>query len=237
MLPHRGNGGIDGLEQFRAFVQATRHQTDAEKAGYADTVRDRTHGKFDGVTWANALPDQTESHPVTCVSWNDAAGFCTWLSRKAGDTCQLPTEAQWEYVCRAGTSTRYSAGDPDTALRGIANYADKNITWPWADKEHNDGFAYTAPVGRFRANAWGLHDMHGNVWEWCADWYGENTYKTSPTSDPGGAAEGRSRVLRGGGWSTFAPHLCRSAARAAGTPSRSNAYGGFRVVVFARTSR
>jgi formylglycine-generating enzyme required for sulfatase activity len=214
------------VEQFRAFVQSCRHQTDAEKAGKAFGH----YGSDKGMMWANALPDQTDSHPVTCVSWNDAAAFCAWLPQKAGATCQLPTEAHWEYACRAGTSTRYSAGDPDTALRGIANYADADTPVSWADTDHDDGFKYTAPVGRYRANAWGLHDMHGNVSEWCADWYDGNYYGNSPTPDPGGPAEGRYRVLRGGSWKTSPLH-CDAATRGGLAPALPFTHVGFRVVL------
>ncbi|NQT89020.1 SUMF1/EgtB/PvdO family nonheme iron enzyme, partial [bacterium] len=177
-----------------------------------------TQAQWEAVMGANPSRYKGAQNPVESVSWDDVQGFLQKVNQRLrGGTVALPTEAQWEYSCRAGTHTRFSAGGLDTSLRGIANYADKNVAYSWADEKHDDGFAHTAPVGRYSPNALGLHDMHGNVWEWCADWYDENYYKASPTENPSGAAKGRTRVLRGGGWSRT-PKDCRSAARLRLTP-------------------
>jgi formylglycine-generating enzyme required for sulfatase activity len=172
-------------------------------------------------------------HPVELVSWFDTVAFCNELSKKEGLACyyvlgnsnqvivaggdgyRLPTEAEWEYACRAGTETHYYFGD-DVALLG--EYA-----WYKA----NSG-GQTRPVGRKRPNAWGLYDMHGNVWEWCWDWFDENYYRTSPDVDPLGAAGTAYRVIRGGCW-CYEPRSVRSANRRGYVPEARYDYLGFRV--------
>ena len=156
------------------------------------------------------------------VSWNDATAFCqklTGLERKAGklkagESYRLPTEAQWEYACRAGTTTTYSFGDDKKQL---GQYA-------WFDG-NTAGEQYAHAVGFKRPNPWGLRDMHGNVWEWCSDWYGE---KLLVGADPVGPGGGSDRVFRGGCWWSF-PGYCRSASRHGNVPSRRFFDLGFRV--------
>jgi formylglycine-generating enzyme required for sulfatase activity len=129
--------------------------------------------------------------PVETVAWDDAVAFCQTLSKKEGVTYRLPTEAEWEYACRAGTTTRYGFGDDP---KNMSDYA-------WC-KQNSDG--NTHPVGQKKPNAWGLYDMHGNVYEWCADRWG--VYADSPvTNDPVGPGSGDSRVLRGCFWSIDSP--------------------------------
>jgi formylglycine-generating enzyme required for sulfatase activity len=118
----------------------------------------------------------------------------------------LPTEAEWEYACRAGTTTRYESGDDPETLALVGTIADGTVkakypTWSWPTIAARDGYVYTAPVGRFRANAFGLYDMHGNVWEWCWDGYQADYYRGSPAADPPGPSQAAGRVLRGGSWS------------------------------------
>jgi formylglycine-generating enzyme required for sulfatase activity len=155
-------------------------------------------------------------NPVEQVSWNDATEFCRKLSQQTGRTVRLPTEAEWEYACRAGTSTRFSFGDSDGSLDSYAWYSS------------NSG-SQTHPVGQKQPNAWGLYDMHGNVWEWCSDWYADS-YANANNVDPQGPGSGTSRVLRGGGWGYY-PSICRSAYRAGGVPDGRNDGLGFRVAV------
>ena len=112
------------------------------------------------------------------VSWNDAMAFCKWLSQKEGKTYRLPTEAEWEYACRAGTTTRYYSGDDPETLAKVANVADaaakaKLTRWMGTTKA-SDGYVFTSPVGQFKPNTFSLCDMHGNAWQWCADWYDED---------------------------------------------------------------
>ncbi|MEI8376521.1 MAG: SUMF1/EgtB/PvdO family nonheme iron enzyme, partial [Planctomycetota bacterium] len=185
-----------------------------------------------GIAGRNAGFEQTDEHPVVNVSWNDAVAFCEWLSKKEKKTYRLPTEAEWEYACRAGTTTRYSSGDDPETLAKVGNVADAtakaqfpDLTWTI---KASDGYVFTSPVGSFQPNAFGLYDMHGNAWQWCADWYGEDYYAKSPADDPSGPTTGSGRVLRGGGWYGRAGS-CRSAHRDRITPEiRSNSLG-FRV--------
>lgn len=161
------------------------------------------------------LKGEGETNPMYFVSWEEAVTFCEKLSQKEGRSYTLPTEAQWEYACRAGSRTRYSFGDNDSQL---GDYA-------WYDKNGN---GTTHPVGQKKPNGWGLYDMHGNVWEWCLDWYGESYYSSSPASDPQGTGSGQCRVLRGGSWNNDSN--CRSADRGFNAPSFAFSHVGFRVV-------
>jgi formylglycine-generating enzyme required for sulfatase activity len=126
-----------------------------------------------------------KTHPAERINWEEAAEFCQKVSAKTGRTVSLPTQAQWEYACRAGTDTRFYFGDDDTEMRKYANFnVEGKAGWPKADKETTDGFIGPAPVGSFLPNKWGLYDMHGNVAEWCRDWHGG--YKKSGRLDPVG---------------------------------------------------
>ena len=135
-----------------------------------------------------------EKRPVINVSWNDAVAFTDWL----GKGYRLPTEAEWEYACRAGSTTAYHTGN--------------SLTQSQANFNHRTNRGQTSPVGSFPPNNWGLYDMHGNVWEWCRDWFNEDYYKNSPVENPQGPESGISHVFRGGSWFNFGEH-CRSAFR------------------------
>ena len=166
------------------------------------------------------------------VTWNDAVAFCKWLSKKEGKTYRLPTEAEWEYACRAGTTTRYYSGDDSESLAKVGNVADATAkaefpNWTWAIKA-SDGYVFTSPVGQFRPNAFGLYDMHGNASQWCADRYGKDYYAESPVDDPAGPVSGRDRVLRGGPWDER-PDIARSANREKSRPDLPIDNAGFRV--------
>ncbi len=159
-------------------------------------------------------------HPVEMVSWEDAVEFCKRLSdlpeeKQAGRVYRLPTEAEWEYACRAGSKTAYSFGDESGSLGDFAWFYD------------NSG-SKTHPVGEKKANAWGLYDMHGNVWEWCSDRYAN--YPLGALADPAGPAQGWYRVYRGGSWSRKAAD-CRCARRDGNSPSLRFRYIGFRVAL------
>ena len=157
------------------------------------------------------------------VSWDEATAFCKKLTQRTGRAIRLPTEAEWEYACRAGSKTKFCFGDDDSKLGGYA-WCDKNA-WGIGEK-------YAHPVGRKKPNAWGLYDMHGNVYEWCGDWYGEKYYSaTGNTVDPTGPASGSSRVLRGGSF-VVTDGGCRSAHRWKDSPSYEYSFDrGFRVAL------
>ena len=164
------------------------------------------------------LYGEGDDHPMYYVSWDEAVEFCKKLSQKTGKTVSLPTEAQWEYACRAGSKTRFSFGDDDDKLSDYAWYTKNSDT-----KTH--------PVGQKKPNDFGLYDMHGNVWQWCADWYDKDYYANANKSDPQGPGSGSFRVLRGGGW-VIDPQYCRSAFRDWFSPSgRHRSFVGFRVSV------
>jgi formylglycine-generating enzyme required for sulfatase activity/HEAT repeat protein len=167
----------------------------------------------------------TASFPVEFVSWNDAAEFCKKLSEKTGKKFDLPTEAEWEYACRAGTKGPFHFGDSLSSKQ--ANF-DGNRPYGGAAKAVY--LERTAKVGSYKANAFGLFDMHGNVWQWCKDNYSDDYYKDSPVKDPQGPANSTSRALRGGSWSYDAKD-CRSAFRGHGEPDGRYDAGSFRVVM------
>lgn len=224
--------------QFRAFVKATGYRTDAEKGSKGGTGLDLKAGfnRNTKYNWDNTGCVQTDEHPVVNVSWNDTQQFIAWLCKVDGRNYRLPTEAEWEYACRAGTQTLYWNGNDPEGLPKIANIADPSFRSNLAliagnfknSTKSDDGFAFSAPVGSYPPNPWGLYDMHGNVWEWCSDWYGE--YPTGTLSDWRGSTFGTERVDRGGGW-WDAPSTCRSAHRSSNLPSDCLSNLGFRVVL------
>lgn len=221
--------------QFRQFVEATSYKTDAEKDGEGGWGYNETADKFEGpdpkYSWRFTGFAQDDLHPVVNVSWNDAVEFCLWLSRKEGKEYRLPTEAEWEYACRAGTIGRWWFGDDVEAVTRCGNIADASAKAKWSAEFSigaDDGHAFTAPVGSFRANPWNLYDMHGNVFEWCADWYREDYYATSPPEDPKGPSSGTYRVLRGGAWYSRS-RITRVAVRGRLTPDCQYYYSGFRL--------
>lgn len=235
------------LAQFLKFYHAANYKVEIERDGQP------SWGYQDGKLiesnrfrpWAPLAWKPEMDHPVIYVSWNDAVAFCEWLSKKEGKTYRLPTEAEWEYSCRAGTSSRYHFGDDQEELIRFANAADQDrkviiasfdkdgkktdTGTPFPFLSRRDGYVWTAPVGKFKPNAFGLYDMHGNAWEWCSDWYGEDYYGKSPTDDPQGPVAGSSRVLRGGGFRNT-PVFLRCADRVDFVPSFRRDYSGFRVV-------
>lgn len=174
-----------------------------------------TQAQYEAVMGTNPSHFKGQDNPVDSVSWNDAMAFCEKLSSKSknGEKFTLPTEAQWEYACRAGSTAKFCYGDDAEQL---GEYA-------WYD-QNSEG--QTHPVGEKAPNAWGLYDMHGSVWEWCLDWYGE--YPTDPVTDPRGPESGDSRVLRGGSW-CYLPYYCRSAYRNCNIPDLRRNNVGFRV--------
>jgi len=187
-------------------------------------VYEVTQGQWEAVMntrpWEGMPYTKSRSeHAVSHVSWEDAIEFCEKLSALEGREYRLPTEAEWEYGCRAGTTTRFNFGDDYIGLR----------THAWCGGTVPVDEKYPHGVGLKCANAWGLHDMHGNVYEWCQDWYDGDYYKDSPTDDPAGPSTGSKRVSRGGAWGTGSISCMTCAYRSKGRPDHGGMGNGFRV--------
>jgi formylglycine-generating enzyme required for sulfatase activity len=187
-----------------------------------------TQVQYAGVTGQNPSQHIGKMHPVDSISWKEAGAFARAIS-KEGLSFRLPTEAEWEYACRAGRQAPYYFGSSAADLNRYANYADASNTSPlidWRDTLHSDGFNGTSPAGSFKPNAWGLYDMAGNVAEWCDDLY--HRYQFPPYLDK---PTGKDHVARGGSWAS-APAYCRSASRQEfRSVDASLGTNGFRVVL------
>jgi formylglycine-generating enzyme required for sulfatase activity len=204
------------VRQFRIFVDETGYKTDAEKSGKGEAQR--ISGERDvgpEFTWRHKDVVGGDEHPVGQVSWNDAAAFCEWLSRKEKKTYRLPTEAEWEWACRAGSLAAYYFGDDPAAL----------VEYAWS-AENSGGKSHT--VGSKRPNAWGLFDMHGNVSEHCLDWFDEQP-ATGRATDPRGPASGTRRIIRGYSF-IDPPNTLTAAQRTHVHPEYSMHHFGFRIV-------
>lgn len=241
------------LGQFLKFYHGAKYKTDIERDGQPNwgyskdgrQVESNQYRPWHPIGW-----QIEKNHPAIYVSWNDATAFCKWLSAEEGKTYRLPTEAEWEYACRAGSTQRYHFGDDPEELVRYGNVADldrrtdgggkgtiamlqygkkTNLGIPFPFLSRRDGYAWTSPVGKFQPNGFGLHDMHGGVWEWCSDWYDEDYYANSPVDDPQGPAAGSSRVVRGGGFDNT-PVSLRCAFRLSDFPAIRDSNVGFRVV-------
>ena len=233
------------LGQFLAFYHDADYKTRWKSQGISGSGLNPKNGKFEPaegeqyVPWDWGHPSQTIEHPAVNVSWNDALAFCEWLSGKEGRRYRLPTEAEWEYACRAGSTSRFYNGDDLEGLAEVDNVADACFREQYYGQsfrqpgigyiEVRDGYPFTAPVGKKKPNAFGLYDMHGNVWEWCAELYDENYYLHCPIDDPQGPVAGSSRTSRGGSWNVY-PAACRSAFRGWAAPASRSCIAGFRVV-------
>jgi len=206
--------------QFRKFVDATGYRTEAEQDGRGggswnnETDRWEHNPKFTWLTPGGF--EQTDEHPVVHVSWNDAVAFTDWLSRKEHKTYRLPTEAEWEYACLAGSPPPRPVSDDTNAPGEYVSHI-------------NSPTRSTYPVDQMKPNAWGLHGMLGNVQEWCADRYAGNSYTSSPAVDPTGAAQGSAHVHRGSDWWGNGPLECRPAYR--NGAESMNDTTGFRVAL------
>ena len=211
--------------EFAVFVRAKNYKTEAEQGDGCYGWEAGTWKKSTSFNWRNVGFTQGEDHPVVCVTWNDAQAYALWVSQSSGKTYRLLSESEREYSTRAGTQTAYSWAGP--ASHEYANYGKAPCCGP--QTQGRDRWEFTAPVGQFPANAFGLFDMHGNVWDWVQDWYHDN-YNAAPTDasawEVGG--EQKHRVRRGGSWFNDAPDL-RSASRGKGTPSSRDCDVGFRV--------
>ncbi|XOF35265.1 MAG: SUMF1/EgtB/PvdO family nonheme iron enzyme [Candidatus Electrothrix sp. YB6] len=211
--------------QWREFVRETGYQSQAETEGGC-TYYDKAFIKDENRSWKKPSYEQDDDYPVACISWNDTQKFIEWLRKKDGENYRLPSEAQWEYAARAGTLTPFYFGECQDSDK--ANFR--------GDKMHGDcpeSALYqrnqAVSVNRLGRNGWGLYHMHGNVFEWCQDWYSEE-YPVGHIKDPSGPDKGKHRVFRSGSWAN-PPWYSRSAQRGDAPPDYTNYVIGFRLVM------
>ncbi len=228
--------------QFARFVASQNYVTEPErdrKGGWGyNSMSPRIFDQHPKYLWNSVgWEPYDDAHPVVNVTWNDAQAFCKWLSETDGNTYRLPTEAEWEYACRAGTTTQQPAGDDWTKLVSIGNVQDRQyhqipgMRGGSTLTRFEDGFGFTAPAGSYKANAFGLHDLIGNVREWCADVYDRKAYSqlSAVTLDPLIKSGSDRRVCRGGSWQSWLDKD-RSAARNNRPPNDRAFDLGFRVI-------
>jgi formylglycine-generating enzyme required for sulfatase activity len=228
------------LDEFMVFYHAdgykAKWKTQGDNAVGGLKWKD---GKFQlgcgdqNVPWRWGHPVQSRRHPVVDVSRRDAIAFCEWLSGKEEKRYRLPTEAEWEYACRGKTTTAFFNGNDPERLADVGNPGDASVRelydGPFGGMDGRDDFPFTAPVGLFRPNAFGLYDTHGNAMEWCSDYYSESYYDSSPVDDPRGPDPAFYTVVRGGSWLSH-PAWCRCAARSKCNGELRAEKIGFRVV-------
>lgn len=218
------------VAQFRAFVEAKNYKTTAEKKGSCYSLDEKGKLSGKGNSWKKLGFEQGDDHSVACVSHDDAKAYVSWLSDKTGKKWRLPSEAEWEYAARAGIQIPYYWDESAEKGCKFANMADKKaktVFSNWSVADCDDGYVYTAPVGRFKANSLGLFDMYGNVWEWVEDkWH--NSYEGAPTNGRAWiSGDSSNRVLRGGSW-LDTPQNLRSAPRNFSAPGSRLNFFGFR---------
>ena len=222
--------------EYEAFVSATGH-SDGRRCRTDDGRGNWEWRWRNGASWRDPRFPQGDDHPVVCVSWEDAQSYVRWLSRKTGERYRLPSEAEWEYAARAGTETRRYWGESASGQCGRANGADASLRREYQrveglDFDHavscDDGMAHTAPAGSYEANAFGLFDVLGNVWEWTEDCRNENYARAPDNGSAWTRGDCGRRMLRGGSWFNT-PRIVRSALRFPRTPGIRDSDAGFRV--------
>jgi formylglycine-generating enzyme required for sulfatase activity len=215
--------------EFRAFVQDTGYQTEAEEQDGCHSWTDTYEKKKKEFIWHNTGFPQTDRHPVVCVTWNDANAYINWMNKKQRARYRLPTEAEWEYSARSGGKKyRFSWGKVGPSDNIADRTARRTLLRMMNVRGYDDGYAFTSPAGSFRPNELGLFDMSGNVYEWAADWFSADYYKTSPRRNPGGPENGSLKVLRGGSWNPL-PAPVQTTGRRAQIPGGRGAWMGFRL--------
>ena len=223
-----GQETVQGLEKAQLEYKAAKARFDAaaseEKPSHSVTLSKPyymgkfvvTQEQYQQLTGANRSTFKGKDNPVETVSWDETQAFCKKLTEQSKQTVRLPTDAEWEYACRAGTTTTYYSGDSDAELARVA--------WYSANSKST-----THPVGQKEPNTFGLYDMHGNVHQWCEDRWDENDASPSQAVDPQHPVQGTFRLFRGGSW-LHDPKICRSAGRFGGSPIIGFETIGFRVV-------
>lgn len=232
------------------FWMAQCEVTNAQYAAFDPAHDSRIEDKHAYQFGVHGFPVNEPKQPVVRISPEQADAFCAWLSGVTGESFALPTEVQWEWACRAGAATPFHFGSSEDDFSPYANMADMKLRefadnpykvyaplanatpyddWIPRDNRFNDGVLVSAEVGHYRPNAWGLHDMHGNVFEWCRDWFAD--YSNLPAEDPVNGSDGASRVYRGGAWSYYGKQ-CRSADRDGAPPGHKSPDLGFRVALY-----
>ncbi|MBP0463014.1 formylglycine-generating enzyme family protein [Roseomonas sp. PWR1] len=222
--------------EYAAFVAATGHPTTEGCWAFVNTGTSYEYEERPGLTWRAPGFAQADNHPVVCVSWEDANAYAAWISARAGRAYRLPSEAEWEYAARAGTTTSRYWGEAQVAACEFGNVADLSLAMalnldrrPQFTFRCNDRHVFTAPVGSFRGNAFGLNDMLGNVWQWTADCLNPTLDGQAGDGAPRVTGDCTSRGMRGGSWSHL-PWYVRAGNRARGQAVDRYSFGGFRLV-------
>ena len=234
----RGNFTMGALPRHTEREKDEYPQRSVEiSEGFWLGTHEVTQGQWEAVMdetpWDGKINVKSHSlYPAVYISWEDVQRFINQLNETAGDwKYRLPTEAEWEYACKAGTGTRWSFGDDENELTNYAWYYDNVFSWEEGGADYNG--LYARPVGMKEANDWGLHDMHGNVWEWVQDWYDEDYYNNKDDEafyDPQGPSSGSDRVIRGGSFFSRFPREFWSTNRESDLPGSSSSRIGFRLV-------
>lgn len=222
-----GSAVAGGAHEEQAVARAYTDEKPLHKVelsrGFFLGATEVTEEQYSAVMWQHGPRNDSPQSPATGIAWNDAATYCARLCQRTGIRYELPTEAEWEYACRAGSSTPFNSGESICAE--WVNYSGSAVYGVDGSGLERQG---ALPVASFPANEWGLYDIHGNVYEWCADFYDPDYYGVSPRKDPVGPSIGTSRVLRGGSWNDSSTS-CRSANRLAGFPWSGFDFSGFRI--------
>jgi len=230
------------VSDFRAFINATGYKTDAEKKGGSYIFTGERWELKKGVNWrcdpsGSPRTEIEDNHPVVHVSWNDTQAYCNWLKNSTGKAYRLPTEAEWEYMAgNADKHTKFSWGNYQPFNIRVSNLADENtaavLKWTKSSDRifwgYQDGYVFTAPVGTYTPNDLGVHDLTGNVAEWCSDWYLPNYYNQNQKDNPLGPPKGYAKIVRGGSWES-SPKETLTTSRDYHPPEFRSCFIGFRI--------